>query len=219
MHGLTHRQEQVLNSIKAHLATKGYPPTIRELGNHIGVRSTNGVNDHLTALERKGYLTRADTKSRGLRLTAKASGQVEPAPANACRVVHVDVYERVSAGSWPFLPHNIVDTVAVDLAMIGNAKGPFGVRVRGESMVGDGLVEGDVVFFSRQSEVQPGEVVCVVLGDEAILRRIHPEKEYVRLQPSNPTVPDLLVRQQNWHPRLVLGVARGMLRRLPVAGC
>lgn len=219
MQGLTGRQSEVLDTIRHHLAEKGYPPTIRELGASIGVRSTNGVNDHLQALERKGYITRAGEKSRGIQLTQKARGDAVEAPvaAHDGGTVRVDVYERVAAGAWPFLPHNVVESVVVDRALLRNARAPFGVRARGDSMRDAGILEGDTVFFSRQSEVQRGEVVCVVVGDEAVLRFIFPERDYVRLQPANPAAPPLLVRAENWHPRLVLGVARGMLRRVACA--
>jgi repressor LexA len=217
MIALTGRQADVLDSIRHHLSTKGYPPTIRELCGAIGIRSTNGVNDHLKALERKGYLTRAsDAKSRGLQLTPKAGApRAAPPPEQPeAGPVKVDVYERLPAGAEPFLPHHVVETVTVDRAMVRNARHPFGVRMRGDSMVDAGLLDGDTVLFSRQSDVVRGELVCVVAGDEAVLRHIYPERDYVRLQPASTTVPPLLVRSIDWHPRLILGAARGMLRRI-----
>jgi repressor LexA len=212
MHGLTGRQSEVLATIRQHIDKKGFPPTLRELCVDTGIRSTNGVNDHLKALERKGYIARSDTKSRGIQLTALAHGEAPQPPESG--VVKVDVYERLSGGVSPFLPENVVESVTVDVGMLKNARSPFGLRVRGSSMVDAGLMHGDTVFFSKQTVVLRGEIVCVVVGDEAAVRYIFPEKDYVRLQPACRDVPPLLVRDSDWHPRLVLGVARGMLRRI-----
>src|SRR4029077_11464227 len=103
MQGLTDRQQQVLHYIRQSITERGYPPTLREIGAHMGIRSTNGVNDHLRALERKGYLTREDMKSRALRPTSLATralgdDAVPTEPANDVDLVEVRVLGRVAAG-------------------------------------------------------------------------------------------------------------------------
>src|SRR5512146_3165105 len=98
MQGLTRRQEQTLEFIRRSIEQRGYPPTLREIGEYMGIRSTNGVNDHLRALERKGYLTREDMKSRALKLVEEALGGPAKVAANDDDLVEVQVLGRVAAG-------------------------------------------------------------------------------------------------------------------------
>src|SRR5580692_1187227 len=123
MQGLTDRQQQVLSYIRQSIHDRGYPPTLREIGAHMGIRSTNGVNDHLRALERKGYLTREDMKSRALRPTALGGNGAEVAvgstgvgvlPANDDDLVEIQVLGRVAAGLPLFAEEHVIDTVRID---------------------------------------------------------------------------------------------------------
>src|SRR5579859_7052773 len=123
MVGLTHRQRMVLDYIRQSIVDRGYPPTLREIGARMGIRSTNGVNDHLRALERKGYLTREDMKSRALRPTGMQSagsegGAVPPAAAaNDDDLVDVQILGRVAAGLPLFAEEQVIDTVRIDRGM------------------------------------------------------------------------------------------------------
>src|SRR5258708_3386559 len=124
MVGLTQRQQMVLDFIRQSITDRGYPPTLREIGARMGIRSTNGVNDHLRALERKGYLTREDMKSRALRptglssgpqgLQTDATGGASPAPANDDDLVDVQILGRVAAGLPLFAEEQVIDTVRID---------------------------------------------------------------------------------------------------------
>ena len=118
MQGLTKRQEQTLDFIRRSIEDRGYPPTLREIGEHMGIRSTNGVNDHLRALERKGYLTREDMKSRALKLVQDDM----PAPANKLNadedLIEVRVLGRVAAGLPLYAEENVIDTVRVDRMLV-----------------------------------------------------------------------------------------------------
>src|SRR5207237_8672150 len=120
MQGLTQRQQMVLDFIRQSIHDRGYPPTLREIGARMGIRSTNGVNDHLRALERKGYLTREDMKSRALRPTAHASSNgngvavndsVPPTPHEDADVIDVQILGRVAAGLPLFAEEHVIDTV------------------------------------------------------------------------------------------------------------
>src|ERR1700761_581788 len=118
MQGLTERQQMVLDYIRQSIVDRGYPPTLREIGAKMGIRSTNGVNDHLRALERKGYLTREDMKSRALRPTGEVAshrGELEPMDAaNDDDLVEIQVVGRVAAGLPVLAEEHIVDTVKID---------------------------------------------------------------------------------------------------------
>src|SRR3974390_831480 len=123
MVGLTQRQQMVLDYIRQSIVDRGYPPTLREIGARMGIRSTNGVNDHLRALERKGYLTREDMKSRALRPTslgARSLGDdgVSDAPANDVDLVEVQVLGRVAAGLPLLAEEHVIDTVRGDRALL-----------------------------------------------------------------------------------------------------
>src|ERR1700757_4309673 len=118
MQGLTQRQQMVLDFIRQSIHDRGYPPTLREIGAKMGIRSTNGVNDHLRALERKGYLTREDMKSRALRPTNVTAqipltfqGDVESAPANDDDLVEIPIVGRVAAGQPILAEEHVIDTV------------------------------------------------------------------------------------------------------------
>lgn len=219
MLGMTARQEDILNFITSEITRQGYPPTMREIGTRFGIRSTNGVQDHLRALERKGYIAREDLKSRGIRLLDKPRpGQPAPTPAPAATsaqpgtMAEVTVYRRIVPGPEPFLGSNVAGTIRVGVSMV--PAGPcFGLRLAGDSMADAGFRAGDDLIFARRSHVELGQLVCVLLGDEAVVRYVYPEKEYIRLQPANAKAPPVLLRSSDWSPSFVVGVATGMLRR------
>src|SRR5512135_576415 len=110
MQGLTKRQEQTLDYIRQSIEQRGYPPTLREIGEYMGIRSTNGVNDHLRALERKGYLTREDMKSRALKLVDDAL-KAPVRVGNDDDLVEIQVVGRVAAGAPILADENVIDTV------------------------------------------------------------------------------------------------------------
>src|SRR5579862_8790615 len=131
MQGLTHRQQMVLDFIRESIADRGYPPTLREIGARMGIRSTNGVNDHLRALERKGYLTREDMKSRALRPAPFVDGEgrnerggsshgpgSNEGPANDVDLIEIPVVGRVAAGLPLLAEEQIIDTVRIDRTLV-----------------------------------------------------------------------------------------------------
>jgi repressor LexA len=212
MQGLTARQEQVLRFIKQSIHERGYPPTLREIGAHMGIRSTNGVNDHLRALERKGYLTREDMKSRALR-----PKDMDVAPANkqhqAGEVVEVPVLGRVAAGLPLYAEEHLIDTIRVDESLLREGE-IFALRVSGDSMVDAGIVSGDYVFVRKQQNAERGDIVVALIGDEATVKRYYPERDYVRFQPENRTMAPILVRAMDFKPTMLLGLVIGVYRRL-----
>jgi repressor LexA len=211
MVGLTKRQAQTLDFIRQSIEERGYPPTLREIGESMGIRSTNGVNDHLRALERKGYLRREDMKSRALRLVS----QEPEAPANADDTsVDVQVLGRVAAGLPLLAEENVVDTVRVDRMLVRGGRDVFGLRVQGDSMVNAGILNGDYIFIRKQASADRGEIVVALIGDEATVKYYYPEKDYVRFQPANDQMAPILVRATDFRPTMLLGVVVGVYRRL-----
>lgn len=213
MQGLTARQEQVLAFIRESILQRGYPPTLREIGAHMGIRSTNGVNDHLRALERKGYLSREDMKSRALRpkdldLRPKKKAD-EPDD-----VVAIPILGRVAAGLPLYAEEHLVETVNVDRGMVPKSGEIFGLRVTGDSMIDAGIMNGDYVFVRKQSTAERGDIVVALIGDEATVKRYYPERDYIRFQPENEGMAPILVRSTDFKPTMLLGVVAGVYRRL-----
>jgi repressor LexA len=226
MQGLTDRQQQVLSYIRQSIHDRGYPPTLREIGAHMGIRSTNGVNDHLRALERKGYLTREDMKSRALRpRDLDAEGRVDavtdgvgdtPAPANdqGADVIEIPVLGRIAAGLPLLAEEHVLDTVRIERSMVRGGRDVFGLRVNGDSMIEAGIFNGDYIFVKKQITATRGDVVVALIGDEATVKYYFPEKDYVRFQPANGKMAPILVRATDFRPTMLLGVVVGIYRKL-----
>src|SRR5579863_6260267 len=219
MQGLTQRQQMVLDYIRQSITERGYPPTLREIGARMGIRSTNGVNDHLRALERKGYLTREDMKSRALRPTnigapALGTDGVASEPANDVDLVEVLILGRVAAGLPLLAEEHVIDTVRVDRTLLKGGREVFGLKVHGDSMIEAGILSGDYIFVKKQLTASRGEVVVALIGDEATVKYYFPEKDYVRFQPANKSMAPILVRAVDFKPTMLLGVVVGVFRRL-----
>lgn len=217
MQKLTDRQQMVLKYIESSITERGYPPTLREIGNFMGIRSTNGVNDHLRALERKGYLAREDMKSRALRPTRTGDGESRHTSLTAVELddlIEVPILGRVAAGQLTEAIQNPEDTVRVDRMMVGGARDVFGLRVSGESMIDAGIHDGDYVFVKKQIEARKGEIIIALVGDEATCKYYYPESDHIRLVPANETMRDIIIPKSDWRSTHVLGVVVGLYRRL-----
>ncbi|HVK71183.1 MAG TPA: transcriptional repressor LexA [Polyangium sp.] len=220
MQGLTERQQQVLHYIRQSINERGYPPTLREIGAHMGIRSTNGVNDHLRALERKGYLTREDMKSRALRpkdmsaANVRADGPLSMPEAPEDDMLEVPVVGRIAAGLPLLAEEHVIDTVRIDRMLVRGGREIFGLKVTGDSMIEAGILNGDYIFVRRQPTAQRGEIVVALIGDEATVKYYFPEKDYVRFQPANAKMAPILVRASDFKPTMLLGVVVSVFRRL-----
>jgi repressor LexA len=200
---LTDRQREVLDFISDWIRKRGYPPTLREIGGHFGIRSTNGVNDHLRALEKKGFLHREDLKSRALRPLVTEDD-----------VVEVPVLGKVAAGQPMLAVPNYEDTVKIDRFFIGQNREVFALRVKGDSMIEAGILDGDYVFIRKQLHASPGEVVVAMLGDEATVKRYYPEGDTIRFEPANSAMGPIIVRKRDFRSVNLLGVVIGVYRKL-----
>jgi repressor LexA len=201
--GLTDRQRQVLDFISDSIRKRGFPPTLREIGSHFGIRSTNGVNDHLRALEKKGFLQREDLKSRALRPLFTEDEFVE-----------VPVLGRVAAGLPMLAVQNYEDTVKVDRFFIGQNREVFALRVKGDSMIEAGIFDGDYVFIRKQLQASSGEIVVAMIGDEATVKRYYPEGDTIRFQPANAAMSPIIVRKRDFRSVNLLGVVIGVYRKM-----
>lgn len=219
MEALTDRQQLVLDFIRASIVERGYPPTLREIGVQMGIRSTNGVNDHLRALERKGHLCRDDMKSRALRPTVEtASASVESPLLRGSDndTLRVPLLGRVAAGLPSFAEQSEGEALHVGKDLLGAGKGDdvFALRIRGESMIEAGVFDGDYVFVRRAKTANKGDMVIALVEDEATCKYYFPERDMVRLQPANASMGPILVRASNFRETSLLGVVVGVFRSI-----
>jgi len=206
---LTERQREILSFIQQSIESRGYPPTLREIGSHFAIRSTNGVNDHLRALEKKGYLHREDLKSRALRPVASNT-----TPATSSGYVEVPIIGRVAAGLPLLAVENTEGTVKIDRFFIGENREVFALRVTGDSMIEDGIFNGDFVFVRKQLKAENGEIVVAMIGDEATVKRYYPEGDKIRFQPANAAMQPIYVRRQDFRSVNIIGVVVGVYRKM-----
>ena len=226
---MTERQEKILAFIQRCIEEQGYPPTIREIGEHFGIRSTNGVNDHLKALERKGYLLRGELKSRALSVLdgGKSASQGTAATrlvrrrelaaleSDAGDIVEVPIIGKVAAGAPILAQENITDHVRIDSFLLGDSpKKVFGLKVSGDSMIGDGILDGDYIFVRKQLQASSGEIVVAMIDDEATVKRFYPEGDRIRFQPSNPRLKPIYVSKHDFRDTQIIGVVVGVYRRV-----
>ncbi len=218
MDSLTDRQKDVLRFIARTTEERGFPPTIREIGEEFGIRSTNGVNDHLKALERKGCLSRGEQQSRSLVPTP--SGRLLlglGASKGANGTLPVPLVGRVAAGAPLLAEENLEELLHIDGALLPpGAAGQelFALRIKGDSMTGDGILDGDLVFVRRQSAARRGEIVVALIENEATCKRYYPEGNRIRLQPSNPRLEPIFVASGDHREMAILGVVVGVFRKV-----
>jgi repressor LexA len=245
---LTDRQQEILDYIRRHIDENGYPPTVREIGSAFGIRSTNGVADHLKSLERKGYLARGSLKSRALRplqveepdsafndapavshgrsatvtsllehrarLGMARGGEGTSRTPATNRLVSIPVRGTVAAGAPILAEDQVRDTVQIDTVLLGNHKRVFALRVKGDSMIGDGIFDGDYIFVKKQLHADDGEIVVAMIEGEATVKRVYREGDRVRFQPSNPRLQPIYVHKHQYRETMLLGVVVGVYRRL-----
>ncbi len=178
-------QAKILAYIEKATLQKGYPPSVREICEATGLKSTSTVHGHLIRLEKKGLLYRDSMKPRAISV---------PADHQAYRadMVQVPVVGRVTAGIPITATENIEDYIALPQAMIGSGD-HFILSVRGESMIDAGILDGDYVIVRKQSTADNGDIVIAMIDDEATVKRFYKENGVFRLQPENPTMEPIIV--------------------------
>jgi repressor LexA len=215
MEELTDRQREILDYIVKETEMRGFPPTIREIGEEMDIRSTNGVNDHLKALERKGYLTRGEQQSRSLVPTKRARLVLGLGKRGEANLVEVPLLGKVAAGLPLLATENIEDSVKIDSFLLGGSgKEVFALRVKGESMIEDGIFDGDYLFVKKTPSASPGEIVVALIEDEATVKRYFPEGDRIRFQPANKTMEPIYVTRSEFRSTMLLGIVVGVYRKM-----
>jgi repressor LexA len=180
---LTKRQQEIFDFIKRYSAKYGYPPTVRDIGKAVGLASSSTVHAHLANLERIGLLRRDPSKPRAIELLDRAVDGMR----NIVRPGGLPLVGQVAAGQPVLAEENIEDYIAVPPAA-GGEDGEYVLRVRGDSMIRAGILEGDYVVVRSQETARDGDIVVALVGEEATVKRFFKEKDHIRLQPENETM-------------------------------
>jgi repressor LexA len=208
MNELTTRQREVLEFVESEVAHRGYPPTVREIGEALGLSSSSTVHAHLAALQDKGFLTRDPTKPRALEIhyDAESGAAVERRPAR-----HVPLIGDVAAGTGVLAVENVEETLPIpeDFTVDGEL---FMLRVRGESMIDAGILDGDYVVVKSQPTAESGDtVVAGIPGDEGTVKTFLTRRGKVVLRPENPALEEMVFEPGEV---TIYGKVVSLLRRL-----
>ncbi|MCE5252498.1 transcriptional repressor LexA [bacterium] len=203
---LTKRQQEILDFIESFMQKRGYPPTLREIGNEFGISSTNGVRVNLAALEKKSYIIRRPWLSRGIELL-----NAPKVPQSDTEVGYIPIVGKVAAGEPIFAAENIEGMLAIDDSFIPTKK-VFALKVQGDSMLGAGIIDGDYVLARRQHTAEPGEIVVFIIGDEITVKRFDTKGDKVLLIPENEAYEVRSIRKNS--PDLqIAGKVIGLIRK------
>ncbi len=199
---LTPRQQKILDFIRARIRERGFPPTVREIGEEFGIRSTNGVHGFLRALEKKGAINR----DRGL---ARSIEVLDPDTGELDRPGVLPLAGRIAAGR-PIEAIEQQDTL--DVPSLFEGSGRFALQVRGDSMIDAGILEGDYVIVEKRNTARNGEIVVALLADgEATLKRFYKDADRVRLVAENPRYAPIVARDVALQG-VVVGLVRAPVR-------
>jgi repressor LexA len=204
---LTKRQQEIFDFIKRYSAKYGYPPTVRDIGKAVGLASSSTVHAHLANLEKIGLLRRDPTKPRALELLDRAAAGVQ-AGVQTFLQPGLPLVGQVAAGQPIVAEENIEEYIQTP-QFAGGEDGEFLLRVRGDSMVDAGIIEGDLVVVRSQDHAQDGDIVVALVGEEATVKRFFQESDHVRLQPENASMEPIRSRDVR-----VLGKVVGLMRNI-----
>jgi repressor LexA len=200
----TERQRRILNAIAEFKAERGYPPSVREIGERVGLSSSSTIHAHLKALERRGLISRDPTKPRALR------SDFEPAEPKAIRdAVVMPILGKVAAGVPITAAENVEGEFVLPSGFVPRASDAFMLRVQGDSMVDAAILDGDLIVVRPQRTADNGEVVVAMLDGEATVKRFYREKTRIRLQPENRSMAPIYASDVE-----IIGRVEAVVRRL-----
>jgi repressor LexA len=180
------KQKEILDYIKDEILLKGYPPTVREICEKVGLRSTSSVHSHLSTLEENGYIRRDPTKPRAIEIID------DDFAISRREMVNIPIVGRVAAGEPLLAVENIENYFAVPSEFLPNAE-TFILKVKGESMINVGFFEGDYLIIEKKNTANNGDIVVALIDDSVTVKRFYKEDGYIRLQPENDNMDPIIV--------------------------
>ena len=207
---LNDRERAILKYIQKQIRTNGYPPSVREIGKAVGLKSTATVHGYLNKLEEKGFIKKEQQKGRTLKLLKGGLENKSKEKELYVRkeMVDVPVVGRITAGAPILAVENITDTFPIPIDFVGNSES-FMLTVRGESMIEAGILDGDYILVRKQNTAENGEIVVALIGDEATVKTFYKEKDHIRLQPENSLMSPIIVDDCK-----ILGRVSGVFRKI-----
>ncbi len=201
--GLTKRQTEILDYIKSEVRSRGYPPSVREIGLAVGLNSSATVHSHLARLEAKGYIRRDPTKPRAIEIT-DGSAMVEV----SVNTISIPILGRVTAGEPILAVENVEDYFTIPAHFVPSGE-IFMLNIKGDSMIEAGIHDGDMVLVKRQSTAKNGDIVVALMEDEATVKTFYREATRIRLQPENRALQPLYPAEVS-----ILGKVVGLYRTM-----
>ena len=209
MKQLTSRQQQVLDYILDHISGSGYPPTLREIAGQFDLSGPRAAVKHLDALERKGHIRRSHGSSRGIEVLARGK-EIQPSIGSNAGVGRgVPILGTVPAGPLDLAIEVEEGRLILDPSLA--EEGTFLLKVRGKSMTGDGILPGDMVLVKKQETAHEGDLVVVLVGDDATLKRFKRDGEKLTLIPSNPDHEPVTIDKADQEIRII-GKIKAVIR-------
>ncbi|MFW5435647.1 transcriptional repressor LexA [Paenibacillus apiarius] len=205
MSKISSRQQAILDFIRNEVRAKGYPPSVREIGEAVGLASSSTVHGHLDRLEKKGFIRRDPTKPRAIELLSHEQSERNEFTHTVARI---PVVGKVTAGAPITATENIEDYFPLPMHMIGDDENVFMLSVIGDSMIEAGIHNGDYVIVRQQQTANNGDIVVAMTeDDEATVKTFYREKDHIRLQPENPTYEPIRLQHVT-----ILGKVIGLFR-------
>lgn len=202
---LTTKQKKVLHFLKSYLQVKGFPPTLREIASHFGLRGPKAPQKTLQILEKKGYIRRVPGGSRAIEMLI-------PPLVHKSQILSLPIVGRVRAGEPILAIENIEGYINLDQSLI-SSDDVFLLRVQGDSMIDAHIQDGDFALIKPQPNAENGEIVVALVDDEATIKRIFKKRDLIRLEPANPHMEPIVVRKGERRVTLV-GKVVGIFRKL-----
>ena len=185
LEGKHDKQTEVYNVIKQHILDKGYPPSVREICEIVGLKSTSTVHGHLARLEKKGLIRRDPTKPRAIELIKECIIKKE--------IIDIPVIGKVTAGEPILAVENVEDTFSMPLNFIKHDNDLFMLKVSGQSMIEAGIYNGDFAIIEKVNYAENGDIIVALIENDVTLKRFYKEKNHIRLQPENKTMKPIIV--------------------------
>ncbi|EKN68035.1 SOS-response transcriptional repressor, LexA [Schinkia azotoformans MEV2011] len=203
---ISKRQQDILEFIKQQVSEKGYPPSVREIGEAVGLASSSTVHGHLARLEKKGYIRRDPTKPRAIEILMNEDTNINPKG----EIVNIPIIGKVTAGIPITAIENIEDYIPLPERLVPHDGNLFILVIEGESMIEAGIFNGDLVIVRQQHTANNGEIVVAMTEEnEATVKRFFKEKDFIRLQPENSSMDPIIVRNVT-----ILGKVIGLYRNI-----
>ena len=197
------RQIEILKFIHTRVTEKGYPPTVREIGEAVQLSSTSTVHGHLSRLEKKGLILRDPTKPRAIELTSSGLEKIDVQPAS------IPMLGVVTAGEPILAVEDASDFFPIPPDLANSTGSLFMLTIRGESMINAGVLSGDHILVKQQDTAENGEMVAALIDDSATVKTFYHENGHIRLQPENDTMDPIVVEEKDVH---ILGKVIGVFR-------